>query len=206
MARRRIGGLPKPAGLLAEICRNRGIRIPDEVALMGVDNDELICKGTTPPLTSVALSIRRAGCEAAAVLDRLMAGKKVVGKRALIRPTHVETRQSTDLIAVADANLAKTIRFIRQNANRVILAKEVAAFSGLSRRALQDRFQRVTGHPLSDEIARTRVQHISRLLVETNMPIASIAQSMGYAADAHIARFFRRCTGMTPLQYRRAHR
>ena len=213
-----IAAAPKPIGvmacnddmarLLAEICRSRGVRIPDDVALVGVDNDELVCGCATPPLSSVALTIQQAGYEAAALLDALIAGGKSKNARRqmVIRPTHVVVRQSTDMIGVKDENLVKAIRFIRKNASSAILVRDVAAAAGLSRRVLQDRFKHAVSRPVSEEVVRSRVQRISRLLVETNQSIAEISLSMGYPVNAHIARFFKRHTGMTPLAYRRAHR
>ncbi|NQU40048.1 MAG: DNA-binding transcriptional regulator [Lentisphaerae bacterium] len=208
--------LPSPVGLmtcnddlavlLAEVCHNAGIKVPDEVALIGVDNDDLICNGATPPLSSVALATQRAGYEAAEMLDHIMAGRTVGCRRIAIRPTHIVSRQSTDLIAVSDPNLAKAIRFIRENVQRPIKVQDVAAAAGLCTRTLQHRFGKLVGQSVLQEIASTRIRHINRLLSETNLSVAEIAQAMGYPADAHIARFFKRYTGLTPLAYRRKHK
>lgn len=208
--------LPKPIGvmacnddlaaMLADVCHNVGIKVPDEVALIGVDNDELVCNGATPPLSSVAMSFERVGYESAELLARLMAGKTVRCRQVVSHPTHVVSRQSTDLIAVADPSLVKAIRFIRENAHRVIQVRDVAAAAGLCQRTLQYRFRKVVGQSVLQEIAGTRIRHISRLFAETNLSVAEVAESVGYPADAHIARFFQRHTGLTPLAYRRQHK
>ena len=208
--------LPKPIGLMAcnddrarilsEICHRCQIRVPDDIAIIGVDNDEHVCHRTTPPLSSVALAAERGGYEAAALLNSLLAGKHPTKRRILIRPTHVVTRQSTDLIATHDPHLTRAVRYIRENSHRGIQVPDVAKAAGLSRRVLQDRFQQSIGRTVLSEIHRMRIRHICRMLTETNLPVAEIAATLGYEADAHIARFFSRQTGMTPLEYRRKHR
>jgi LacI family transcriptional regulator len=211
-----LAALPKPAGLMAcnddrarmiaEICRVRGIRVPDDIAILGVDNDEHVCNRATPPLSSVAMATERAGYETAALLDKLMARQAAVERTVVVHPTQVFTRQSTDLIAISDAVVVRAVRFIRNNRMRVIGVKNVAAAAGVSRRALQDRFRRTTGQTVLQSIHRSRLDSICRLLTETNLPMSEIASAIGYNEDAHIARFFARRTGMTPGQYRRKFR
>ncbi len=211
-----LAALPKPAGLMAcnddrarmiaEVCRTRRIRVPDDIAILGVDNDDHVCNRATPPLSSVAMATERAGYETAALLDSLMARKLAGGRTILVRPTHVVTRQSTDLIAISDPAVVRAVRFIRDNRTTVIGVKNVAAASGVSRRVLQDRFRRATGRTVLESIHRARIESICRLLAETNLPMSEIASTIGYDEDAHIARFFSRRTGMTPGQYRRKYR
>jgi len=211
-----LEALPRPVGLLAcnddrarmiaEICRMRHIQVPDDVAILGVDNDEHVCLRATPPLSSVALATERGGYQVAGLLDRLMSGGKIATRQVLVHPTHVVTRQSTDLIAINDPNLVRGLRFIRQNSNRIIHMRDVAQAAGLSRRVLQDRFRLAMGRTVLEEINHTRTEHICRLLTETNLPVSEIASAIGYDEDAHISRFFSRQTGMTPLQYRRKNR
>ena len=207
-----LGELPKPVGLMAsnddfalsisELCRIHGIQVPEEVAILGVDNDEVICELSSPPLSSISISTQRAGYEAAELLDRLMHGKPS-GQMVVVRPSHVVGRQSTDFTAVDDLEVAAALRFIRQNSHRIIQVSDVAKAVSLSRRSLSDRFMQRLGHTIAAEINRRRVDQIMRLLATSQRSIAEIADDMGYFSDKHIARYFHRQTGMTPRAYRR---
>lgn len=211
-----LTALPKPTGLLAcnderarmlaEICRVRSIRVPEEIAILGVDNDEHVCNRATPPLSSIALAAERAGYEAAAMLDARMSGQPVRRCVILTPPTRVVPRQSTNRIAIDDAAVAKALRFIRDESSHIIRARDVATVAGLSRRVLQERFRRALGRTLLKEIHHCRAEHISRLLAETDLPISAIATAVGYETDAHLARFFARQAGLSPSAYRLRHR
>lgn len=211
-----LSGLPKPAGLMAcnddrarmllEICRTRNIRVPDEVAVLGVDNDEQVCKSASPPLSSIALAAERGGYEAAALLASIMAGKSPASRVIVVSPTHVVCRQSTDLLAIQDDTMARALRFIRDHSNRKVKVADLAKATGLSRRALQDRFKHFLGRTPMQEVHRCRSEHIARLLVETNMTVGQIGEISGFEVEAHVARFFSSQTGMTPLAYRKKNR
>jgi len=206
--------LPKPVGLMtsndefalsiSDLCRIHDLQVPDQVALVGVDNDEVICELSSPPLSSVAVSAQRAGYEAAELLDRMMRGQRAE-RLVMARPSHVVRRQSTDLTAVGDTEVAKALRFIRENSHRVIQVAEVARATSLSRRSLADRFMQHLGRTIGDEINRRRVEEITRLLATTNRGVAEIAADIGYFSDKHIARYFHRQTGLTPREYRKLH-
>lgn len=208
--------LPKPVGLLAcnddrarmvsDICRARGLRVPDDIAILGVDNDQHVCNRATPALSSVSLATERAGYDAAALLDQLISGRHPKTRVIIAKPIGVVERQSTDLVACEDANVVKAVRFIRENSSRVIQVRDVATTAGLSRRVLQNRFQKALGRTVLDEIHQSRVRHISHMLAGTDLAISTIAASIGYGADAHLARFFSRRTGISPLKYRQLHR
>ncbi len=211
-----LASLPRPVGLMAcnddrarmvaEICRLREIRVPDDISIMGVDNDEHVCNLAHPPLSSVALATERAGYEAAALLDKLLSGRRIDSKIVLAYPIRVISRQSTDLIAIKDTHLVKAVRFIRENSNRVIQVQDVATTAGLSRRVLQDRFRNALGRTVLEEIHHSRIQCISRMLADTDLTVSAIASAIGYEAAYHLARFFAQRTGMTPSEYRRRHR
>ena len=208
-----LADLPKPVGLMAcnddrarmvaESCQMQGIRVPDEVAILGVDNDEHVCRSANPPLSSIALATVRGGYEAAALLACIMTGRKPPARVVTVQPTHVVQRQSTDILAIEDLSLIRALRFVRENSNRNLRVTDLAAAAGISRRALQDRFVKELGRTPTEETHRCRVDRIARLLVETNMTIGKIAAACGFEVDAHIARFFSRRTGMTPLAYRK---
>jgi len=205
--------LPKPIGLMAcnddrgewvvEACKIAEVNVPDEIAIVGVDNDQLICDLCNPPLSSIVLNIEKAGYEAAATLDKMMDGERASSCDIHVRPTHVAIRQSTDVLAVDDASVAAAIRFIRQHSKTVIQVNDVVNVVPLSRRVLEKRFRTILGRSIHDEIRCTRVEQIIRMLAETVMPISEIAQALGFSDVAHISRYFRREKGMSPLAYRK---
>jgi LacI family transcriptional regulator len=204
--------LRKPVGLMAcnddrartvaEICRMSGIRVPDDVAILGVDNDEQVCRSANPPISSIALATERGGYDAAALLQALMQGKKPSKRTVTVHPTREVRRQSTDILAIQDPFMLRALRFIRENSNRNIRVHEVSSAARLSLRALQDRFWQELGHTPLEEVHRSRVDRIAQLLLETNMSVGEIGRACGFDEPSHVARFFARRTGMTPLAYR----
>lgn len=210
-----LQGLPKPVGvmtcnddrgeLVIEACRAAGLKVPDEVAVVGVDDDSLVCDLCSPPLSSVATNLHKTGYEAAATLDRMLAGRETGRPTLCIRPTHVATRQSTDILAIDDAEVAAALQFIRAHARRDVGVQQVADYTRLSRRMLEKRFRQTLGRSIHDEIQRMRLDLAGRMLMETQMSIAEIATALGFPNAAHVSRFFRRHTGQSPAQYRRQH-
>jgi LacI family transcriptional regulator len=211
-----LTSLRKPVGIMAcndefarsiaELCRPRGIRLPDEVALIGVDNDELVCEMTSPSISSVAFAVEQAGYDAAELLDRWMARKTIGVSGIPVPASRVVARSSTDVLAIKDEEVVKAIRFIRVNCHAAISVGDVVEATFLSQWTLNHRFQDCLGHPILKEIHRQRAAHIARLLTETALPIEAIAQELGYQSQSHLARFFRREIGMTPKAYRRLYR
>ena len=211
-----LSSLPKPAGLmacnddrarmLAEICRLQGIHVPDDIAILGVDNDEQVCRSANPPLSSIALATERAGYEAAALLASVMSGRTPAAGTVTVLPTRVVPRQSTDILALEDEHVVRAIRFIRENSNRNLRVSDLVPVAGLSRRALQDAFVKNLGRTPMEEIQIRRAERIARMLVETNMSIGMIAEAAGFEVSAHLARFFSRRTGLTPHAYRKKYR
>jgi len=209
-----LKSLPKPLGLMAanddqatqliEACKMAGISIPSEVGIIGVDNDEVVCGLSDPPLSSVALSFDRAGYEAASALAALMGGREKVPSRILVQPTHVVVRRSTDVVAVEDVNLAKALRYIRDAGPKDQLnVASIAAYAGVSRRVLENRFRRELGCSALDEIRRVRTDRVARMLVETQLSIGEIAEALGFVEVQHFARYFRSSKKMSPLAYRK---
>jgi len=209
-----LKSLPKPIGLMAcnddrghyvlEACQVAGLRVPDDVAVISVDNDELICDLTAPPLTSIALNHEKAGYRAAQLLDKMMAGKEVDSKSIIsLEASHVVARQSTDVLAIEDREVAEAVRFIHGHSNEAIQVSDVADSVTVSRRVLERRFREVLNRSVHDEIRRARVERASRMLVETDLTVSQIALHLGYPSDKHIARQFRKEKGTTPLRYRR---
>ena len=208
-----IKQLPKPIGVfacnddlaraVAEGCHLHGIDIPEEVALLGVDNDELICELSSPPLSSIPLATERAGYEAAEMLDCLMDNRTPETNYCEAVPMQVVVRQSTDRLMIEDPEVLKAVRFIRGNASRMILVGDVVDATELSQRTLHNRFKAALGHSIIKEINLQRAEYIAGLLTDTSQSIGEIAWKLGYHDDAHLVRFFRREMGLTPGAYRR---
>lgn len=170
-------------------------------------NDDLVCDLAVPRLSSIALSAEKAGYEAAAMLDKLMAGKDLANRMVVGLPSHVVTRQSTDVFAVSDPYVLEALRFIHGWAgSEAIQVDDVVDAIPLSRRSLYDRFARTLGRSVHEEIKRVRVDQLVRLLVSTDLSISQIASRLGCSDVKNLARYFRQEMGMTPLQYRSRHR
>ena len=208
--------LPKPVGLMAcnddrgqqiiEACWTNGISVPDEVAVLGVDNDDLICGTTNPPLSSIALSAEKAGYEAAKILGELMSGQRIGSKEIVIEPTYIVTRQSTNILAIEDRKVAEAMRFIRKNIECLISVSDVVNEVACSHTDLAERFRRIIGHPIYEEISRARIERISRYLIESDMSVLQIAIKVGYGSVDHISRYFKKIKGITPREYRKKYR
>lgn len=208
-----LGSLPKPIGVMAcnddrgqqviEACHIANLRVPDDVAVIGVDNDFLVCNSTNPPLSSVPLNTFRAGYEAAELLDKLMNGEKMKGQQIIDYSRPVATRQSTDILVMKDSEVAKAVRFIFTHARDMIQVEDVVKESTISRRSLQQRFKNVMGCSLYDEIQRVRIDTAARMLAETNLSISQIATNLGYQDCKNFSRFFCKEKNITPLKYRK---
>lgn len=211
-----LRGLPKPVGIMAcndvrgrqvlEACLVVQIAVPDQVAVIGVDNDELFCELSNPPLSSVVLDAEQGGYEAAKLLDRLMSSRKTPHARIGVEPLWVTARQSTDLIAVDDPEVAAALRFIRDHAREQIGVEDVVRKAAISRRMLEIRFSHVLGRSIREEIQRVRLTWVKQLLLETRMPVAKITTLAGFSSLTHLSKVFRRETGETLSHYRRRHR
>jgi LacI family transcriptional regulator len=186
-----------------EACKIAGLHVPDEVAIIGADNDELVCDLSDPPMSSVAINFERAGYESAQVLHQMMLRRRVREKKIVVPASGVVPRRSTDIVALEDAQVAKALRFIRDHAREPISVPDVAQAAGLSRRVLEKRFQQELRRSVLREIRRVRVAQICRMLVETNQSISQIGLALGYPGTEHLARYFRQEQRMTPLAYRR---
>lgn len=195
-----LQSLPKPVGLLAcnddmgriilEACESAGFSVPEQIAVVGVDDDELTCELTDPPLSSVALHAEKSGYDVAELLDRLMHGEKMDGQIILQDPSHVVTRQSSDVIAVNDPDVAHAFVYIREHYKYPITVDDVANEVNLSRRNLYKKFMETLGHSVHKEIKNMRIDHIGKLLTESDLSIYQIIMSLGITSIEHIARYF----------------
>jgi LacI family transcriptional regulator len=210
-----VVGLPEPLGLMAcndfrgvqalDACRRAGVAVPEEVAVIGVDNETVACELAYPPLSSVIPDCRRIGYEAAGLLDRLMRGEGPEGTAQAVPPVGVATRQSTDVTAIADPSVAAAMRFIREHACDGIGVDEVLEHVPVSRSVLQRRFRAVIGRTIHDAIAGVRLQRVKQLLVETDLPLSAIAERAGFTHVEYMSTAFRQATGLSPGAYRREH-
>lgn len=210
-----LRSLPRPVGVMAcydirarhvlDACRRVGLTVPDEVAVIGVDNDEFLCNLSDPPLSSVAPDTHRTGYEAAALLDRLMSGReRSRGQAIFVQPLGVVARRSTDVLALGDADISAAVHFIREHACDGIAVKDLLEKIPLSRRVLEGRFRKLLGRTPHDEIARVRFDRVQRLLRETRLPLAEIALRSGFRNAEYLTTAFRREFGVTPSVYRRS--
>ena len=211
--KRWILGLPRPLGLVAandlhglralDACRRAGVAVPEQVAVVGADDDAEVCELSDPPLSSVAFNPERVGFEAAALLDRLMARKARPRGTFLVPPLAVSPRQSTDILAIDDADVAKAVHYIRRHAFEGITVEDVLGEVPLSRRALEHRFRRRLGRTPKEEIQRLRLDEAKNLLASTDLPLARISDRLGFHQPAYLSAVFKRETGSTPAEYRR---
>jgi LacI family transcriptional regulator len=207
-----IQELPKPVGLMAcndsrgrqvlDACRAVGVGVPDEVGVLGVDNDEMLCDLSAPPLSSVVPNTERIGIEAAALLDQMMAGQKPLARLILVEPRTVVVRQSTEVLAVEDRQIAAAARFIREHACEGIDVRDVVKAVALSRSTLERRFSRALGRSPKEEILRVRLNSAKQLLADTSSSLEFIAEKIGLAHTEYLSRIFKKKTGLTPSQYR----
>lgn len=206
-----LRSLPQPLGLMVcsddyclcviEACALADCRVPDDVAIVGVGNDEMICDLSFPPLSSIALGSSRGGYAAAENLARQMAGR-TRPRNIVIEPTSVVCRGSSDIMAIDDQEIAQAIRFIQQNAGRPLSVDDVVWATALSRRTLYARFSQATGRGVSQYIRGVRAARAARLLLETNMSVAQITTALEFPDEKNFARFFRREKGLNPGEYR----
>lgn len=208
-----IAALDKPVGILAgndararhvlEACRTIGVRVPEEVAVMGIDNHELLCELTEPPLTSVEQGARGVGFRAAELLERLMTGRKPRQLATLVPPERVVARGSTDVLAIGDADVAAALRHIRTHACEHIRVADVLAAVSVSRSTLEARFRKLLGRTIHDVIQQTMLSRARQLIVEDNLPLKEVAHRAGFAHVQHLSNVFRRHEGRSPGEFRR---
>lgn len=208
--------LPKPVGLLActdplgwrvlEAAQEAGLGVPDEIAVVGVGNHEFICNMTPPPLSSVALAPERVGYEAAAMLNRMMAGSTPPERSLRIAPAGIVHRQSSNILALEDPDVLAAVRFIREHADEPIQVDDILAHLPISRRSLERKFQHVLGRSPRAEIRRVYIERAKRLLIETTLPISRVAEAAGFSSATRLGAVFRQQVGMTPLHYRKQFR
>jgi LacI family transcriptional regulator len=208
-----IKTLPKPCAIfactddrcrqLSEACKRAGIKVPEEVALLGADNDELVCEFASPPLSSIVLNAEKTGHDAAAVLHRMMQGEDVGEITVPIPAPRVVTRQSTDIMAIEDPLVAQALNYIREHYRKGITVDEIAQKIGVSRRVLEIHFRKAMDRSIFEEVLRLRMDHACVLLTETNLSIAQVAEALNYEEIKYFSRGFKKVMDISPLAYRK---
>jgi LacI family transcriptional regulator len=207
-----VKGLKKPAGVFGandqfacsvlNAAQMEGVHVPEELAVLGVDNDVLMCGLARPPLSSIAVQDERIGFEAARLLDQLLAGVAPQTRTLRIPGYEVVVRQSSDILAIADKDVAAAVRFIRENASKKIDVGDVLARVPMPRRTLERRFRAALGRGPKQEIDRVRIEFAQSLLRSTDLPIRNIARRAGFTSPVHLSRAFRASQSTTPRAYR----
>lgn len=208
-----LKSLPRPAGIFChnDACAREVIRevtrlgalVPDEIAVLGVDNDEIHCELAGVQLSSIRLNTEQIGFEAASLLARLIAGEPPPPRPTMIGPAEVITRRSTDVIALADAEVAKAIRFIRDRGGRDINVEDLLEQTACSRRSLEMRFRKALGRSPYKEIRRVQIERARLLLSGTDRPVREIADACGFKETRQLSTAFQERFGLSPRQYRR---
>ena len=211
-----LKSLPKPIGLTAcndlrahqvlNACVQWGIAVPDEVAVIGADNDEVLCELSNPPLSSVDPDAQRMGYEAAALLERLIDGEPAPKEKILIEPAGVIVRKSSDVTAIPDSAVAAALFYIREHACSGISVDDVLQEVRLSRSTLERRFTKYVGRSPKNEILRVQLRHVKQFLTETDYPLSKVARLSGFKHVENMCHFFKAKTTETPGQYRKKHR
>jgi LacI family transcriptional regulator len=211
-----IRDLPKPVGILGchdgqgqellDACRATEIVVPNEVAVLGVDNDPYICGLSIPPLSSIDLNTDRIGYEAAATLDKMMDDPNFSLGEMLFSPRIVATRQSTDLLAIDDPDIVAAIRFIREKACSGITVEDVTRTVLLSRSTLNRQFKALVNQSPKAMILRTQLEFARQYLVETDLAVAVVSERCGFSKAKYFHEVFHRRVGVTPREFRLANR
>jgi len=204
--------LPKPIAIMTcddnqahhivAICNHNNIQVPEEVSILGIDNDESICSLSIPQLSSINQDVEKGGYQTAEMIDKLLKNPESKPHDIVIQPTYITTRSSTDIYATSDKNIQKVLKYIHTNSQNKIDVEDLVNLVPMSRRLLEIKFKQVTGMSLYNYITNLRMMKLSKELVETNAPIREIAEEQGFSDYKNVARLFKKINGCSPLEYR----
>lgn len=211
-----LQSLPKPVAIMAcddnhayhitEACQQSeaggDLRIPDRIAVLGVDNDETICRLSTPNLSSLNQNIEQGGYDVAHLIDRILHNPAIPREDVVVMPTHIVTRQSTDIYANNDQHIAQVLKYIHENISQKISVDELVRLVPLSRRLLETRFKKSMGTSIYDYILQTRIEKVAQLLCD-GKSVSEAAIELGFSDIKNLSRMFRQLRGITPSEYRR---
>ena len=209
-----LHALPKPVGLMccvdersdqvAEICKMEGIHVPEAVAIVGVDNDDMICELSSPPLSSIEFHADSVGYEVAKLLDQVIkTGQTPDNTEISVTPAYVVQRQSSDINAIDDPVVAEAMAYITENANKAICVEDVLQEVIVPRRTLERKFHKLLGNSIYKEIQNERIKRVERMLLETDMSIHEIAHALNFSDANELSRFFKRLRNLSPVSFRK---
>lgn len=208
-----LRSLPKPIAIMAcddnqginliEACHALGIKVPSEISVVGVDNDELLCSLSSTPLSSIQVDIREGGYRTAELIEQKVTHPELPSRDIILKPVKIVTRMSTAAYATDDTQIIKAIFYIYKNFQKNISVRDVMSETALSRRLLERRFKNVTGQSIYQFISDLRIKHFAEMLRETDELIINIALSLGESDTKSISRRFKQLYGCTPTEWRR---
>ena len=211
-----LKSLPHPTALMAcddnqgnrltELCKANGISVPDQIAILGVDNDEIVCNLSDPPLSSINHSIVRGGFEAAKLIEQLLNDDEASPQDVVLRPVNVVDRLSTDFHATDDRHIRTVLDHIRQHLTDDITVKSLVKLVPLSRRLLEMRFKEVTGQSIHKYIFHLRMERFAQLLQDSDAPLTELAAQAGISDLKNLSRQFKALKGTTPNKFRKGFR
>lgn len=211
-----VESLPKPVGIMAchdprgyqlvDACRRASVRVPDQAAIVAVDNDPVLCLMANPPMTSIDPDGIRIGYEAASWLHRMIIGEPGPEGPVLIKPRALVARRSSDMLAIDDPDIAKAVRFIRDHACEGIQVDSVVRHVSMSRSVFERRFKQILGRTPKAELLRIQIDRSRQLLNETDLALAAIARQSGFSNEKYFSDAFFRQTGQRPTEFRRESR
>lgn len=176
-------------------------RIPNDIAILGVDNDETICKLSAPNLSSLSQGVEQGGYDVARLIDRLIRNPEAEWEDVMVMPLNIITRQSTDIYANNDPHIAEVLRYIHENISQKITVDDLVKLVPLSRRLLETRFKKGMGTSIYDYIIQTRIEKMMQLLCE-GLSVSEAAAELGFSDIKNVSRTFRQLKGITPSEYR----
>jgi LacI family transcriptional regulator len=194
---------PHSGVLLTEVCKAVGFRVPEEIAILVADTDELLCNISAPPLSSIVLASEQIGITSVQILESLLKGKQVKSKLRELPPLHVIERQSTEMLAIDDPLFVNALRFIRERAHTGIQVSDVLQAVPLSRRSLEQRFRQLLNATPAEEIRRIKLERVKQLLISTSQTVEQIAAATGFCNPGQLCFVFKRQVGQTPIEFRR---
>ncbi|MCK9508469.1 MAG: substrate-binding domain-containing protein [Pigmentiphaga sp.] len=207
-----LKSLPKPVALLAcddnfamqvsETCKLNDIRIPEEISLLGVDNDELICNLSDPPISSIVLDVEKGGYEAGRLIHQLIEGYRTKPFNIIINPVRFELRQSTEKYDISNPYILEVVKYIENNFTEELTIDSLTKIVPLSRRNLEVKFKKEMGTSIYQFILSCRVEYFAMLLVSTNRLLFELALESGFNDCKNISRIFKRFKGYSPAEFR----
>jgi LacI family transcriptional regulator len=191
--------------MVIEVCHEIGLRVPYDLAVIGVNNYELLCETTQPPLSSICQPAEQIGYEAIRLLDRIVSGVAPTTPHVRLTPGRLIARQSTDFLAIDDADVVAALNVIHSNPIGQVTVQRVLGDVAVSRRTMDKKFVAALGRPLAEELRLAKIRFAQELLVNTNDSILDVSVRAGFSSLSGFSRAFRQITSMTPRGYRRAY-